>query len=101
MIERKAWGGGVVGEEHLIVVFSRCLANDFGIAVLNGDSKVGDCLLVNVQVANARLVAYRLGTDIEVPVGATFLKGDNSWLAESQVVTVKRSAGNIDILLGR
>ena len=100
MIEREAGGGGIVGKKHFVVVFARCLANDFGIAVLNGDGKVGDSLLVNVQVANARLVAYRFSADIEVPVAATFLKGDNSWLAEGHVVSVKRSAGNIDILLG-
>ena len=100
MIERKAWGGGVVGKKHFVVVLAWGLTDDFGIAVLYGDSKVGGIAIFGVQITTTRGMSNGLGTDIEVPVGATLLEGDNGWFAEGDIIAGEGSGGDIYVLLG-
>ena len=100
VVERIAWGRGVVCKEHFVVVLARGLADDLGIAVLYGDGKVGGIAIFGVQITTTRGMSNGLGADIEVPVGATFLEGDNGWFAEGDIIAGEGSGGDIDVLLG-
>ena len=76
------------------------MADDFGIAVLYGNGEVGGVAIFGVQVATTRGMSNGFGADIEVPVGATFLEGDNGWFAEGDIIAGEGSGGDIDVLLG-